>query len=132
VTAWFGNKPWSDLTREDIKRVYDDLEDGKLRNELGRPYGSTQHYYSKVMKSKPFELAGKADLAKQVIQFPKRERPTVRYVTADEFRRLVSVVKRTEHLLLLWPSWDIGENINTLLHRKEGLHPFGRSIHEGA
>lgn len=31
VNVWFSNKPWTQLTREDIKRVYDDLEDGRIR-----------------------------------------------------------------------------------------------------
>ena len=115
VNDWFGNKPWTQLTREDIKRVYDDLEDGRLRNQMGQPYKSTEHYYDKVLKSKPFELAGKAQLAREVIQFPKRRRPTVRYVTNEGFRTLASVLTKPHHLLLFWLAWDIGENIDALL-----------------
>ena len=115
VNDWFGNKPWTQLTREDIKRVYDDLEDGRLRNQMGKPYKSTEHYYDKVLKSKPFELAGKAQLAKEVIQFPKKRRRTVRYVTSEGFRTLASALTKPHHLLLFWLAWDIGENIDALL-----------------
>jgi len=108
-------KPWTELTREDIKRVYDDLEDGRIRNRSGQPYLSTVHYYNKVLKSKPFQLAGKMQLAREIIQFPKRSRPTVRYVTDESFRALVSVLTKPHHLLLFWLAWDIGENIDALL-----------------
>ena len=126
VNDWFGNKPWPQLTREDIKRVYDDLEDGRLRNQMGQPYKSTEHYYDKVLKAKPFELAGKAQLAREVIQFPKRRRLTVRYVTDDGFRTLVSVLSKPHHLLLFWLAWDIGENINALLQLQK--RDFTRAI----
>lgn len=131
VNTWFRNKPWTQLTRDDIQRVYDDLEDGRLRNQMGLPYKGTEHYYNKVFKSMPFSLAGKAQLAREVIQFPKRTRGVVRYVTEDTFRRLVSAVTRPQHLLLLWLAWDIGENILALLQFQKkdftrGVDPYAK------
>ena len=32
VNTWFQNKSWTALTKEDIQKVYDDLEDGVIRN----------------------------------------------------------------------------------------------------
>src|SRR5437870_4860415 len=32
VNLWFKNKPWRDLTKEDIATVYNALEDGTIRN----------------------------------------------------------------------------------------------------
>ena len=125
VNSWFGGKPWTELTREDIKAVYDGLEDGKILNQKGQPFRSTEHYYNKVLKSKPFELAGKAQLARDVIQFPKRRRRSVRYVTSDGFRQLVSVLTKPQHLLLFWLAWDIGENIDALLQLQK--KQFARS-----
>src|SRR5688572_19069159 len=37
VNRWFDNKPWRRLMRADIKRVYDDLEDGKISTLRGHP-----------------------------------------------------------------------------------------------
>ena len=37
VNRWFENKPWKQLTKEDIKKVYDDLEDGKILSRYGKP-----------------------------------------------------------------------------------------------
>ena len=38
VNKWFGNKPWTALTKEDIRRVYDDLEDGRILTQAGQPF----------------------------------------------------------------------------------------------
>ena len=37
VNRWFTNKPWEKLAKQDIKRVYDDLEDGKITNHPPGP-----------------------------------------------------------------------------------------------
>ncbi|MCC6678615.1 MAG: site-specific integrase [Phycisphaerales bacterium] len=115
VNRWFANKPWQDLTREDIKQVYDALEDGSIRNQRGEPFRDPAAYYNKIFKSKPFRLAGKAELAREVIEFSTTRNRVVNFVTEEQFRRLVSVIPHPRHLLLLWLAWDIGENINTLL-----------------
>ena len=59
VNEWFKNKPWKDLTKEDIQKVYDDLEDGIIKNQRGQKYADTGGYYRKVFRGKPFQLAGK-------------------------------------------------------------------------
>lgn len=115
VNAWFGNKPWRDLTTEDIRRVYDGLEDGTIRTRAGQQHQDRNSFYNKVFKSKPFRLAGKDGLAREVIEYVVRPDRVVRFVTDDAFRQLVSVVANPHHLLLLWLAWDIGENVDSLL-----------------
>ncbi len=116
ANRWFENKPWTDLTREDIKCVYDGLEDGDIKTSFGRPVMDRESYYSKVFKSKPFKLADKDELAKEVIEYYRGHGDKqVRYLTEEEFRKLTSVLANSIHLLLFWLAWDIGENINTLL-----------------
>ncbi len=119
INSWFCNKPWSFLTKEDIKRVYDDLEDGNIKNQRGQPFVDRRSYYNKVFKSKPFALAGKDALAREVIEFYTEVDKEVRFVDEENFRRIVSVVSKPAHLFLLWLAWDIGENINTLLQLKK-------------
>ena len=109
------NKPWANLTETDIRRVYDGLEDGTIRNARGKRFEDRRGYYNKILKSKPFQLAGKVDLVRNVIEFSTQERKEVRFVPEDTFRAIVSVVSKPRHLLLLWLAWDIGENINALL-----------------
>src|SRR3989344_6858006 len=50
VNTWFMNKSWRNLTKEDIKRVYDGLEDGKIVNGRGKPFADRNSYYNKVFK----------------------------------------------------------------------------------
>lgn len=116
VNRWFENKPWTELTKEDIKRVYDALEDGTIRTQKGTQFQDRHSYYNKIFKSKPFRLAGKEALAREVIEFSTRPRKPVRYITEETFKRLASAISNPLHLLLLWLAWDIGENIDTLLN----------------
>lgn len=115
VNAWFDNKPWVELTREDIQRVYDGLEDGTILTLKGTPFKDRQSYYNKIFKSKPFRLAGKAELAKDVIEFARPQAEDVRFVTEETFRQLADFVSDPRKKALLWLAWDIGENIDTLL-----------------
>jgi len=116
TNEWFRNKPWHLLTLEEIKQVYDDIEDHKIKTQRGGPVLDKRSYYSKVFKGKPFKLAGVDHFAKQVIEFQVRDTiRQVRFVEEEEFRKLISVLCKPHHLLLVWLAWDIGENIGTNL-----------------
>ena len=45
INEWFKGKVWEDLTKEDIKKVIDDLEDGKIVNKYGKRYSDRSLYY---------------------------------------------------------------------------------------
>lgn len=123
VNRWFQNKPLRDLTREDIRRVYDDLEDGRIRTQAGERFVSRQDYYGKVFKGRLFRLAGKADLAKEVIQFRVPYRSEVRFILEPDFRQLLEGAYKAHQRLLLWLGFDLGENIMSLLElRKSDFH----------
>ncbi len=116
VNQWFENRPWKNLTSEDIKRVYDDLEDGRITNQQGTPVKDRASYYNKVLKSKPFRMVGKAEIARNVIEYYQGQLDKeVRFVPEPTFRRLVSVVSNPVHLLLFWLAWDLGENVGALV-----------------
>jgi len=120
VNKWFKNKPWKELTKEDIKKVYDALEDGKIKNKMGQKIGDLKGYYGKIFKSKPFELAGKAEIVNEVMDFYKRnDKQEVRFIEQETFKKIASVVIKPEHKFLIWLSFDIGENINTLIQLKK-------------
>jgi len=120
INKWFDNKPIKELTEADIKRVYDGLEDGKILNRSGKPFEKLQDtYYSKIFKSKLFELAGVIDKARNVIQYAKKSEGEVRFITEENFRSIVDNAYKPHHKLLLWLCWDIGENINALLKIKK-------------
>ena len=116
VNKWFKNKDWKDLTVDEIKQVYTDLEDGKIQNKHGKRFEDRRGYYNKVFKSKPFKLAGKHEEVKKVLEFfTDRRKKEVRFVNAENFGKMISVLSKPHHLALFWLAWDIGENINSLL-----------------
>ena len=119
VNRWFENKPFTDLTEDDIRRVYDGLEDGKLLSARGVPFANRHDYYRKVFKSKLFRLAGKDSLARAVIEFSVNPRAPVRFVRAEALQRVYRHVYQLHHQVLFWLAWDIGENINSLLQLRK-------------
>ena len=122
LNKWLQNKPWCDLTKEDIKRVYDDLEEGRFKNWMGNPIADRISYYNKIMKSKPFRMVDKAELAREVMEFYKPEDNTeVRFINESAFQKIEIAISKVEYKTLLWLAWDIGENINSLLQLK-GKH----------
>lgn len=114
VNTWFKNKPWRELT-EHIREVYDALEDGKILIRAGKPFADRNSYYYKIFKSKPFRLAGKSELAKNVIEFTVPQTRQVCFFTEKMFHQMVGIITKTHHALLFWLAWDIGENIGALL-----------------
>lgn len=119
VNVWFKNKAWKDLSREDIKKVYDNLEDGKIKNRFGNKY-NTQTFYKTILRGKPFELAGKKDLAKEVMEFySSTKKKAVRFIREADFRKLVDTAMLPEHKLFLWLCFDIGENSNSILQLRK-------------
>lgn len=119
VNQWFNNKDWKKITQEDIKQVYDDLEDGKIKNSNGEPFKDRRSFYNKVMKSKPFEMVGKDILAREVIEYYKPNSNDVRFIDEEDFLKLQRTAIKDIHKLLFWLSWDIGENVNSLLQLKK-------------
>lgn len=116
VNKWFNNKAWVNLSREDIQEVYDDLEDGVIKNRYGKRFKDRKSYYTKVFKSKPFKMAGKAEIAEEVFEFYKpNENSDVNFIEYQDFLRLIVPTKTVQQRLLLWLAWDIGENVGSLL-----------------
>lgn len=114
--TWFKNKEWKKLTKTDIKKVYDDLEDGKLKGKKGNVIEGKSDYYHKIFRSKPFELAGKKKLAIEVMEFyTSKKNKSVRFFDESTFKRIVNATKTIHQRLLCWLAWDFGENIFTLL-----------------
>ncbi len=123
VNRWFKNKSWQKLIKQDIKRVYDDLEDGKIMSMRGTPIKDKETYYRMIIRSKPFAMAGKRELAKDVMEFyGHQQREEVRFIDEATFRQLATIPTLPEHRAFLRLAWDIGENASSLLQlRKSDL-----------
>ena len=114
VEKWFG-KPLKNITKDDIQRVYDGLEDGVILTEYGLPFECRTDYYDKIFKSKLFKMIGKDALAREVIQYQRPVDSEVSFITEEDFRDLVQYANTSLKKLLFWLAWDIGENISALL-----------------
>ena len=120
VNNWFNNKPWSALMKEDIQKVYDDLEDGIIKNRFGKRFADRKSYYTKVFKSKPFKMAGKAEIAQEVFEFYRpKENLDVNFIEHNDFLKLLVPTKTILQKLMLWLAWDIGENVGSLLQLRK-------------
>ena len=120
VEKWFDGKDWKKLTKKDILKVYDDLEDGKILNQYGKPLGDKISYYNKVFKSKPFDLVGKKELAKEVIEYVYRENSSVRYISEEDFLKIINYgLQKNIYKLLFWLMWDLGENVGSILQLRK-------------
>ena len=117
VVKWFKHRPLADITQADIRRVYEDLEDGRILNSYGKPFEDRASYYSKVFKGKLFKMIGKHGYAEEVLEFsrPEKNKGKVRFFTEDDFGKMSLVAMKLSHKLLLQLCWDIGENIMTIL-----------------
>lgn len=132
INKWFNNKPWKNLTKADIQRVYDDLEDGRIKTRYGTTFKDREGYYNKIFRSKPFELAGKKELVLEVMEFyKKKDKEDVRFINEETFRKLVSVAINPVHKFLFWLAFDIGENINALLQLKRRNLSRQKNPHTG-
>ena len=128
VNRWFGNRPWTSLTKEDIKKVYDDVEDGIIRTLSGKYFKGRDTYYKKILCGKPFEMAGKRDMAKEAMAYRYREEDEVRFIDEASFRKILGVVIKPKHRLFLWLAFDLGENAGALLQLAK--HSFARRVDE--
>jgi hypothetical protein len=121
INKWFRNKTFKEITKADMKRVYDGLEEGTILNSKGQPFKDRRSYYNKIFRSKLFQMVKKADLAREVMEFYKPNGDEeVRFVKEESVRKSSNVMINPKHKLLLWLSFDIGENINSLLRLTKG------------
>jgi len=127
VNNWFNNKPWNELTKSDIEKVYNDLEDGVITNYYGKRFEDRRSYYNKVFKYKPFQLAGLKDIVENALEFyTDKKKKEVRFITNEDFKKMVGFIRKPHHFVLFWLAWDIGENISSLLQLK--VKHFKRQI----
>lgn len=127
VNGWFKNKAWNGLSQKEIKKVYNDLEDGKIVNCRGKRFEDRRSYYNKIFKSKPFKMAGLRDKVEDALEFfTDKKKKEVKFVTEAGFRQMLSFLQKPQHFALFWLAWDIGENISALLELR--VKHFRRQI----
>ena len=118
--TWFNDKPWTKITKKDVKKLIDDLEDGNIKTKFGTRYADRSLYYQ-MLKGKLFKIAGKNSFALEIFdEFEIKGRNdgdnAVKFIDEVDFRKIVACAITPEQRCLLWLAFDIGENIDSLLH----------------
>lgn len=131
LNTWFKNKEWSSLKKADIKQVIDDLEDGVIKTAKGERFKDRSLYYQ-MMQGKLFALIGKDKDARDFIKeheiIGRKNDNQVRFISEEDFRKIVDCAITPEQRCLLWLAFDIGENIGSLLELEK--HDFKRQTNE--
>ncbi len=117
INKWFGNKPLKNITEADFRKVYEDLEEGRITTKSGEIYKDRISYYKKVFKSKPFEIIGKDKLAREVIEYNVIKEIDVRFI--PDFRNALKEIVQNailpEHKLFIQLYGDYAENLFSIL-----------------
>lgn len=121
VLMWFNKWNLKNLTKNNIKEVYEKLETGQLKGIRGNTLkeGTKKDYYSKVLKNGFFEFIGKNNLARQVILRKFSENADVRFFNYETLKKLAKAMRYKDHELLVWLLFDTGVEINALLELKK-------------
>ena len=131
LNSWFKNKDWSKLTKVEIKKVIDNLEDGIIKNKYGKRYSDRSLYYE-MMRGKLFKLIKKNNYASEILdEFEiqgRKDTNQVRYVPEEDFRKISDCATSPVQHCLFWVAFDIGENIRSLLTLEKD--DFRRQINE--
>jgi len=118
LNKWFENKDWSKLTKVEIKKFIDDLEDGKIVNQYGKRYSDRSLYYQ-MLQGKFFGFVGKNHIVRDILEEfsikGRRDTNQVRYIEEDDFKKIIDCMTNAEQRALGYLAWDIGENISSLL-----------------
>lgn len=118
INKWFNNKSWENLTKEEIKKFIDDLEDGVIKTKYGKRYADRSLYYQ-MMRGKLFKLVNKNQIVIDILdEFEikgRKDNNEVRFFDENTFKNLIQSSNNITHLALMWLAWDVGENIGTLL-----------------
>ena len=129
LNLWFHNKPWEELTYDDIKKFIDDFEDGNLKTSKGARFKDRSGYYQ-MMQGKLFALAKRSHIAREIFEefsIVGRDFNTiVRFIEEESFRNIVDCAINLDQRALLWLSFDIGENIGSLIELEK--EDFKRQI----
>ena len=118
INKWFKGKIWEDLTKEEIKKVIDDLEDGKIVTQYGKRYSDRSLYYQ-MFQGKFFSFVGKNHIVRDMLEefsiTGRRDTNHVRFIEESDFRKIVDCVKDPIQRGLCWVAYDYGENISSLI-----------------
>ena len=113
LNRWFANKPWTDLERTDIQRVFDALEDGGIKSKKGQSATVTDASIRLCVAAIRNGWEGEAGERSAALLPWSRELKFA--MSPSRPFALVEVAIRIDQKLLIWLAFDVGENVGTLV-----------------
>lgn len=118
LNTWFNNVDFNLLEHKDIKKLIDDLEDGVIKTIKGDRISDRSLYYY-MLKGKLFKIIKKHHIAEEILdEFNikgRKDKNEVRFISEEDFKKIVDCCLNPTQKCLLWLCFDIGENIDFFL-----------------
>jgi integrase len=117
ILYWFNDKSLTEITKDDIKRVYQGIEKGEITTLLGRVLAdsSKKDYYGKMFKSGFFKFFNKHGYGQEIILRKIKEDTEVRFFEEKTFKKIVNNTKLKSHEMLFYLLFDTGIEISAIL-----------------
>ncbi|MFH1915631.1 MAG: site-specific integrase [Nanoarchaeota archaeon] len=121
IAFWFNDKPFTDLTEDDIRRVYRGLESGELKSVKDNHLGelSLKDIYERAMKNGFFKMIGKDELARNVIKRKIANKQEVRFFELDTLKKMADLASTNTQRLAFWLLFDTGIEVSALVQLKK-------------
>jgi integrase len=121
VAFWFNNKPFTEITEDDIRIVYRKLEAGQLESVTGKILSdiSLRDIYNRVMKGAFFKMLGKDEFAENVIKRKISEKQEVRFFDLDTLKKIADLASTNTQRLAFWLLFDTGIEVSALVQLKK-------------
>lgn len=117
IDKWF-KKPFNELTEEDLIKVREDLEEGRITNKKGEKFSQSTRldYYNKVFKSNFFEFLGLKEIAKKIFVLEREEDAEVKFFTKEDLDQMTKFSNNIRNKMFLYFLFDTGVRIGTALN----------------
>jgi len=125
VNKWFNNQPLKEMPNKvfikEMTKVYEDLEEGRIKNIKGEIYKDRGGYYSKIFKGEPFRVIGKEEMVKKIIKYNSINETEVRFFDnfKEEIKKISNNVILENHKAFIWVLADFMENVGAILQTEK-------------
>ncbi len=114
-------KPFQEITQEDLQQLYKDLETGKIKSKKGVPFSKStrQDYYNKLFKGDFFDFINKIEIAKKVFRMEKDPDEHVKFFLKSDLDKMLKFTTKTRNKFFLTLLFDTGVRVGTALNLRK-------------
>lgn len=118
VAVWVGDKQLDELTPRDLKKIYDDLEEGRITRKNGKPYAraTRMDFYNRIFKSDFGKFMGWKEDAQEIMTLEKRDDAPVKFFRKPALDKLLTATHSLKYRALYAVLYDTGLRIGEALN----------------